>query len=651
MTRTVAPFGSWSSPISAELIAGATLRFGQLQVQGDTICWSEGRPQEQGRNVLVRCGSDGGSTDLTAAPLNVRSRVHEYGGGAFALGAHAGYFTNDADQQIWRLCPNQAPQPLTSEAGTRHADLVIDARRERLVCVREDHREAEGEPRNTIVGIELSSGAASVLVSGHDFYSTPRLSPDGSRLAWLSWDHPNMPWDGCELWLAELAADGSLQTPQRIAGGAAESIFQPSWSPHGELHFVSDRSGWWNLYRWRGDKVEPVLPMAAEFGVPQWAFGQSTYGFDARGRIVCTILQDGVSRLAVLDAQATVPSPRLEPFALPCCAISELQVGGDFAVFIGAGATAPEAIVRLDLARGTHRVLRSASPTTPEPAFIASAEAIDFPTTAGLTAHAFYYRPASRDFRGPPDARPPLIVISHGGPTGATNAAFKWPIQYWTSRGFAVVDVNYGGSSGYGRAYRERLNGRWGVVDVDDCVNAARFLIERGDVDPARLAIRGSSAGGYTTLCALTFRQVFGCGASLYGVGDLEALALETHKFESRYLDRLVGPYPAQRALYVERSPVHHTDRLSSAMILLQGAEDRVVPPGQARAMYEAVRAKGLPVALVLFAGEQHGFRRAETIRRAIEAELYFYGRVFGFAPADAIEPVPIENLDPSARP
>ncbi|MEO6031008.1 MAG: prolyl oligopeptidase family serine peptidase, partial [Burkholderiaceae bacterium] len=370
--------------------------------------------------------------------------------------------------------------------------------------------------------------------------------------------------------------------------------------------------------------------MAADFGVPQWAFGLSTYGFDAHGRIVCSYVQDGVSRLAVLDADSqtdvnavantgtredavtgtsvgggapagtTPPNSRFRVLALPFCAISELQVGADFAVFIGGSATAPEAIVRLDLDRGTHRVLRSASPITLEPGFVASAEAIGFPTEAGRTAHAFFYRPVNRNFSGPPNQRAPLIVISHGGPTGATTPAFKWSIQYWTSRGFAVVDVNYGGSSGHGRAYRERLNGRWGVVDVDDCVNAARFLIERDDVDPARLAIRGSSAGGYTTLCALTFRRFFGCGVSLYGVGDLEALALDTHKFESRYLDRLVGPYPAQRALYIERSPVHHTESLSSPMILLQGAEDRVVPPEQARAMFEAVRAKGLPVAYLL---------------------------------------------------
>ena len=645
----IAPFGSWASPISAERIASASLRLGQLQVQGDDIFWSEGRPQEQGRNVLVRHGSDGRSTDLTPAPLNVRSRVHEYGGGAFTLGERAGFFTNDADQQIWRIRTHEAPRPLTSEPDTRHADIVIDARRKRLICVREDHRATTGEVLNTIVAIKLSNGAAQVLASGHDFYSTPRLSPDGQRLAWLSWDHPNMPWDGCELWLAEVASDGSLQGARCVAGGATEAIFQPSWSPHGELHFVCDRSGWWNLYRWRDGKAEPLHPMAAEFGVPQWAFGQSTYGFDASGRIVCSYIEDGMARLAILDART--PGPRFTPLVLPFCAISELQVGADFAVFIGASATAPEAIVRLDLASGAHQVLRSASPITPEPGFVAPAEAIAFPTEAGLVAHAFFYRPANRDFIGPPDERAPLIVISHGGPTGATTPAFKWQIQYWTSRGFAVVDVNYSGSSGYGRAYRERLNGRWGVADVDDCIGAARFLIERGDVDPARLAIRGSSAGGYTTLCALTFRKFFGCGASLYGVGDLEALALDTHKFESRYLDRLVGPYPAQRALYRARSPVHHTQQLSSAMILLQGAEDRVVPPEQARTMFEAVRAKGLPVAYLLFDAEQHGFRRAATIRRAIEAELYFYARIFGFTPGDAIEPVRIENLDDAAEP
>jgi dipeptidyl aminopeptidase/acylaminoacyl peptidase/uncharacterized protein (DUF2132 family) len=637
----VAPFGSWASPVSTELIVGETIRLGQLAILDGDIFWTEGRPQEQGRNVLVWCSADGRLQDLTPAPLNVRSRVHEYGGGAFTVGRRAGFFVNDADQQLWRIRAGEEPQALTHTPGQRHADAVIDAQHKRLVCVREDHSAGSGEAVTTIVGIKLSNGAATLLVSGHDFYSTPRLSPDGQQLAWLSWDHPNMPWDGTELWLADVLGDGSLGTPRRIAGGATESIFQPSWSPQGELHFTSDRSGWWNLYRLRTGQVQPLHPMAAEFGVPQWAFGLSTYGFDARGRIVCTFVTEGRSKLALIDADAGT----FEPIDTPCCSISELQVGADFVAFVGGSETEPAAVVRLDLNTRLLRTLRPSSRATLAAEHVSVAQAFSFPTEGGLTAHAFYYPPTNAGQRGPAGERAPLIVIDHGGPTGATGAEFKWALQYWTSRGFAVVDVNYGGSSGYGRAYRERLNGQWGVVDVDDSVNAAHFLIERGDVDAERVVIRGGSAGGYTALCALTFRSFFKAGASHYGIGDLEALAKDTHKFESRYLDKLIGPYPAERALYVERSPVHHSERLNSPMILFQGLEDKAVPPAQAQAMFDAARAKGLPVALLMFEGEQHGFRRADTIRRVLEAELAFYGRVFGFTPAGPAVALEIHNL------
>jgi dipeptidyl aminopeptidase/acylaminoacyl peptidase/uncharacterized protein (DUF2132 family) len=641
----VAPFGSWKSHVTADLIVGETIRLGQLAILGGDVFWTEGRPQEQGRNVLVWCSADGRTADLTPAPLNVRSRAHEYGGGAFTVGRKAGFFTNDADQQVWRIRADEAPQPLTADPGTRHADLAVDAHRKRLICVREDHRAVGKEAVATIVGIKLSSGAAQVLVAGHDFFSTPRLSPDGRRLAWLSWDHPNMPWDGTDLWCAEVLADGTLGTHVKVAGGARESIFQPSWSPQGELHFVSDRSGWWNLYRVHGDQVQPLHPMAADFGVPQWAFGMSTYGFDARGRIVCTYVESGRWQLALIDADAARFEPIFEPIDTPFCAIEELQVGADYAVFLGASETASNAVVRLDLNTRAWRTLRQSSRATIAPGCASIAQAITFPTEGGLEAHAFFYPPTNPAFTGPEGERPPLLVVSHGGPTGSTGGAFKWALQYWTSRGFAIVDVNYGGSTGFGRAYRERLNGQWGVVDVDDSVNAARFLIARGDVNPQRVAIRGASAGGYTTLCALTFRDFFKCGASHYGIGDLEALVRDTHKFESRYLDTLIGLWPGCQDLYHSRSPVNFTDQLSSPMILFQGAEDKAVPPAQAQAMFDAVRAKGFPVALLMFAGEQHGFRRAENIRRALQGELYFYGRIFGFTPADVIEPVPIENL------
>lgn len=640
-SKIPAAFGSWPSPITADLIAGATIGLGQVALRGNQILWTEGRPQEQGRNVLVQRDPDRSVRDLTPPPFNVRTLVHEYGGGAFVVLPDGAVFSHFIDQQLYRIESSGVLRQLTHASGKRYADAVFDRHRQRLIAVREDHATGSAQAVATLVSIDLADGQVEVLAEGHDFFSSPALSPDGRSLAWLSWDHPNMPWDGTTLWLAEVDAAGAVVNPTAVAGGPAESIFQPAWSPRNELHFVTDRSGWWNLHRLRAGAVEALHPMAAEFGRPQWAFGMSTYGFDGAGRIICCVGRAGLWQLATL-------APESGEFAFldtPFVAIDNLCVGDDFAVFIGATPTEAGAVVRLDLRTLAHEVLRASSVAEVDAGFFSRAQAIDFPTEGGLFAHAFFYPPAHRDVRGPDGERPPLIVISHGGPTGASNAAFKWSHQFWTSRGFAVVDVNYGGSSGYGRPYRERLNGLWGVVDVDDSVNAARFLVARGDVNPARIAIRGGSAGGYTTLCALTFREFFKAGASHYGIGDLETLATDTHKFESRYLERLIGPYPQARALYLERSPVHHTARLSSPMILFQGSEDKAVPPAQAQAMFDAVDAKGLPVAYLLFEGEQHGFRRATTIKRALEAELYFYGKVFGFTPADPIEAVEIRNL------
>ena len=636
-----APYGSWKSELSAEQLAAATVRFGQIRIAGDSVFCSEGRPGEGGRNVVVECDATGRCHDVNAAPFDARSRVHEYGGGEFVVSAGGEvFFSHDVDRRLYRTRRGEQPRPVTNGGAFRYADFAIDEARDRLIAIREDHS-APGEALNTIVAIALASGGETVLASGHDFFSNPRLSPDGRRLAWLSWDHPRMPWQGSDLWVADLDAEGRLAAPRHVAGGAAESIFQPEWSPAGELHFASDRSGWWNLQRERDGRVEPLHAMAAEFGEPQWNFALSMYGFEADGRIVCLYEQDGRSHLARLDPSRG----SFAEVATPYCSLRELHVGAGFAACFAASEHEAEALVRFDLARSSFEVLRRSSETVHEAAGLSIAEAIEFPTEGGLTAHAFFYAPKSAGFVGTPGTKPPLLVISHGGPTGVNNPSLGPRLQYWTQRGFAVVDVNYGGSSGYGRAYRERLDGRWGIVDVDDVVNAARYLVGRGDVDPGRLAIRGGSAGGFTTLAALAFRNTFHAGASHYGVSDLEALARDTHKFESRYLDSLVGPYPARADLYRERSPVHFAERMSSALILFQGAEDEAVPPNQAETMFEAVRAKGLPVAYLLFPGEQHGFRQARHIRRALEAELAFYGRIFGFTPADPIEPLEIENL------
>ena len=640
----VAPYGSWRSSITADSIVAGSIQLGQIALDGDDVYWVETRPVEDGRSVLVRRTPDGQTSDVTRSPFSVRTRVHEYGGGAFAVADGVVYFSNFADQRLYRQEVGGQPSPITPEEDLRYADGDIDRRRGRMVCVREDHTVGGREPVNTLVSLDIETGGAGqVLVSGNDFYSSPRLSPDGSRLAWLSWDHPNMPWDGTELWVGQLAADGSLGQCQRITGGLDESIFQPQWSPDGVLYFVSDGTGWWNLYRWRGGQMEPLCEMEAEFGVPQWAFGICTYGFASAKRIICAYIQRGTWHIADLDTE----SRRLQTVPTPFTAItrSGLQVSSERVVFGGGSPTMLDSLMQHHLATGQTTTLCRSSEVAIDEEYLSRPQAIDFPTEHGLTAHAFFYPPKNRDYAAPPGDKPPLLVTSHGGPTGATSTTLDLRVQYWTSRGIAVLDVNYGGSSGYGAAYRRRLNGQWGIVDVDDCVNGARYLVERGDVDGDRLAIRGGSAGGYTTLSALTFRDVFKAGASHYGVSDLEALAKETHKFESRYLDTLVGPYPEQRDLYIQRSPIHHTDRLSCPVILFQGLDDMIVPPSQAEAMVEALRIKGLPVAYVTFEGEQHGFRRAENIKRALEGELYFYSRVFGFDLAEPVEPVHIENL------
>ena len=641
MAATISPYGSWRSPISAELVGSGEIGLEQVRIDGDDIYWIERRAQEGGRKVIVRRSNNAPVTDVTPAGFNARTRVHEYGGGDYSVSNGTIVFSNFTDQRLYLQELGCELKPLTPQPSLRYADGQIDRRRDLFFCVREDHSN-QGELVNSIVRISLEGdGAGEVVVSGNDFYSTPRLSPDGSQLAWLAWNHPNMPWDGTELWIGKLSNDGSMTEKQKIAGGGDESIFQPEWSPDGLLYFISDRTGWWNLYRWNENKVEPLCPMDAEFGQPQWVFGTSLYAFAPERKIVCSYSNHGHDYLATLDTDTRA----LDTIELPFTAISQVRAAGNLVLFIGASSTEATSIVSLDLTTEHFEVLRRSRETVVASEYVAEPRSIEFPTERGLTAHGYFYPPRNCDYAAPPTEKPPLLVMSHGGPTSFSSSSLKYSIQYWTSRGIAVLDVNYGGSSGYGRAYRERLNGQWGIVDVDDCVNGARFLAQRGEVDGNRLAIRGGSAGGYTTLSALTFRDVFKAGASHYGISDLEALAKDTHKFESRYLDRLIGPYPERRDLYIERSPIHFTDRLSCPMIIFQGLEDKVVPPNQAEKMVEAVRAKKLPVAYLTFEGEQHGFRKAENIKRVLDAELYFYSKVFGFELSDPIEPVEIENL------
>jgi len=638
----VAPYGSWKSPITSDLIVSETIGLGQIVIDGEDTYWIETRPAEGGRYVVMRRAPDRQTTEVTPPPFNVRTLVHEYGGGSFVVADGTIYFSNFTDQRLYRQDPGAEPQPITPERNLRYADGVIDHKRRRIICVREDHTEPGHEAINTLVSLAIDGGdGGQVLVSGNDFYASPRLSPDGSSLAWLTWNHPNMPWDQNELWVGEIREDGSLGHTERVAGGTDESIFQPEYSPDGTLYFVSDRTGWWNLYRWRDGRIEPLCEMEAEFGVPYWLFGRSTYAFESVNRIICTYTQQGTWYLASLN----VSTGKLGVIETPYTSIDFLRAAPGQAVFVAGSPTEAKSVIQLDLATREFKVLRRSSKAAVDPGYLSMPQAIEFPTERGLTAHAFFYAPKNRDYVAPLGERPPLLILSHGGPTGATSSTLNLMIQYWTSRGIAVVDVNYGGSTGYGRVYRQRLEGRWGIVDVDDCVNSALYLVERGEVDADRLIIRGGSAGGYTTLCALTFRDIFKAGASYYGLSELEVFVRDTHKFESHYLDWLIGSYDEHRDRYRERSPINFIDRLSCPVIFFQGLEDKIVPPNQAEIMVNALRAKGLPVAYVPFEGEQHGFRRADSIKRALDAELYFYSKIFGFKLAEPVEPVTIENL------
>jgi dipeptidyl aminopeptidase/acylaminoacyl peptidase len=628
-------------------VAAGEVPLGQTWIEGRDVYWVEGKPLEGGRYVLVRHTPSEGRRELTPPGFNVRTRAHEYGGAAFAVHDRTVFFSNFADQRLYRQDDGGAPVAITAEppnaAGERFADGRVTADGRLMICVRERHPVEGGEAVNELVVLPTDGSATPrTIVSGHDFFSSPRISPDGRRLAWLSWDHPRMPWDGSEVWMGDLSADGSIHNPKSVAGGTSESIFQPEWSPSGELHFVSDRTGWWNLYRIDGDSATALAPMDAEFGTPQWIFGMARYAFVGDKRIAALYSRDGFEHLALIS-----PDQKVETLDLPYTSISSsLHASSSMLVFVGASPTEAATVVRMDTSTGRRDVLAQSVAHEVDPAYVSRPRAIAFPTDNGqATAYALYYPPTNADFVGTDSERPPLIVESHGGPTSMTTAQLDLGIQFWTSRGFGVVDVNYGGSSGFGRPYRERLNGRWGIVDTDDCINAARYLAEQGEVDGQRLAIRGGSAGGYTTLCALVFHDEFAAGASYFGVADCAALATDTHKFESRYLDGLIGPWPDARDVYYERSPIHFADRLSCPVILFQGLEDRVVPPAQAEAMAEALRAKDLPFAYLAFEGEQHGFRKAETIQRTLEAELYFYSRVFRFPLAEEIEPVEIENL------
>lgn len=671
MAPTERQFGEWESPITSDLITSATKALGAVSfsANGDLL-WLEGRPTEKGRVVLVRRPAAGGpAADVTPSPdsgLNVRTRVQEYGGGDYMLGQGAVYFSNFADQVLYvqelpEEGPPSEPRPLTAaDSKLRFADADVDAARGRLVCVVEDHS-GEGEAVTTVGAVDLASGAVTTLVSGADFYASPRLSPDGSKLAWVTWQHPNMPWDDTQLWVADVAADGMLSNQRRVAGDSGESVVLPQWAPDGSLYFVSDApDGWWNLKVQKpGGEVKAVLSMAAEFAAPMWRFGQRPFVVLSSGQLLAVFAdpQKADATLALIDPATGAVTELSTPFtSVPSLAVHEGPSGQIKVATTARWTLQPSAVVLLEaesleaLAASKPedwQVIQPSAASQVDPGYLSEPTVVEFETEGGLTAYMNFYRPRNKDFTAPQGALPPLLVKIHGGPTSQASTAFYLGLQYWTSRGFAVADINYGGSTGYGRGFRQRLAGSWGIVDVDDCCNAARHLVKEGEVDPARLCIDGGSAGGYTTLACLAFRDVFSAGASHYGVADLELLARDTHKFESRYLDGLIGPYPEAKAVYEERSPLNALDGFTKPVAFFQGLEDRVVPPNQAEEMYAALKGRGIPTALVMFEGEQHGFRQAPNIRRALDGELYFYGRALGFAPpmpAD-FEPIEIENL------
>jgi dipeptidyl aminopeptidase/acylaminoacyl peptidase len=641
MTVTAA-YGSWVSPIAVSMLTESAIGLGDVEVDGSDLYWSELRPQEGGRSVIVRRGESGEITDMVPDAFNSRSRVHEYGGGSYVVSAGVIVSSDFEDQRVYRI-EDRVAVAITPESESpaldRYADFAFHD--ELVISVRERH-DNDGEATNTLVVFPLDGSSAPVVIAeGHDFFSNPRVSPDGRTLVWLSWDHPRMPWDGTELWSAALAEDGTLSEPELIAGGEAESVFQPEWSPDGVLHFVSDRTGWWNLYRVTDDGAEALHTMEAEFGSAQWVFGMRRYGFLPDGRIVAVYSQDGLDHLGV------VGGGKLTPLRTPYDLFrASLAIGGDTVYTVAGSPDTPVAVVGIDVVSGTVEVVRESVDMEFDVAMVSRPKAIEFQTTDGATAHAFYYPPHNVDVIAPTGELPPLLVLSHGGPTSATTPEFKLSTQFWTSRGIAIVDVNYRGSTGYGRPYRDALQGEWGIVDLDDCVNAALHLVDEGLVDVDRMAIRGGSAGGYTTLCALTFTDVFGAGASYFGVGDLAALATDTHKFESRYLDGMIGPYPEAEDVYAERSPINHVEQLNCPVILLQGLDDRVVPPTQAEDIVAGLDERGVPHVYLAFEGEGHGFRKAENIERSLEAELYFYSRVFGFDTADDLTPVEIIHED-----
>ena len=639
-SKQPAPCGTWESPLTPDAMTKNMVGLGDISADGDTLYWLESRPEEQGRSVLVRRLPDGSLHDMTPAPANVGSRVHEYGGGAYAVRDERIVYSNKTDSTVWLIPTDGTPRKIAAVEGCRYADFRFVPGADTIVCVREDHRNRPAlDPEAAIVLLDTApdqdpaSHEGIVLARGADFYASPRPSPDGQRIAFLSWNHPDMPWDATQLHTARLQPSGLTDIVTVAGADQREAIVQPEWSPTGTLHFCTDRSGWWNIYQIGTTAPVTTVP-DGEIGGPLWNFGQRYFTFLPDGGIVAALSKGGRMSAVVVN------NGEIRDLALPPvqhCPVALLEPTGKMGLaYVSAAADGPPAVCL------SQDIVRPSGPALLAPEEISVAEAISFTTADNEPAHGFFYAPKNAHFEPLADERPPLVVMIHGGPTSMARAGFSLSIQWWTTRGFAVVDVNYRGSTGFGRQYRRKLDGNWGVADVEDCVAAVAYLVAEGKVDPARIAIRGGSAGGFTALAALAASPVFKAGTSLYGIGDLMLLAKETHKFESRYMDRLVGPLPQSAAVYAERSPIEHLERITAGAIFFQGLDDKVVPPSQAATMVTAMRERGLPVAHYQFEGEGHGFRRAATLRRVLDLELGFYGRLFGFAPPGLSETVEI---------
>lgn len=637
------PYGSWPSIISAASVVEGSRGLSSLSFDNGALYWLESRPEEGGRTTIMRAKTGGKPEEILPAPWYARTRVQEYGGSAVLVADGVVWFSNFEDQHLYRLVPGEKPVAVTPEGDLRYAGCVLDKTRNRLICIREDHR-VLGEPRNTLVALPLEGiSEGEVLFDDSDFVSAVKLSHDGGSIAFTSWDHPNMPWDNTDLWSAGFDAQGQLTEVTRHNKGKSESVINPQWGANNQLYAISDRDNWWKIYRVDGQQFRTINSGLdqVEIGGPDWAIGQNYYHLLTDGSMLVQVMKSGVEYAAILDParQSTTP------LGLASVSITDiLPVEGRLFVINAATDHSPE-LLETDMKGKIISVIRTSSDFTLAPSWVPTYQLVSFPTGQGATAHGIYLPPTNPDVSAPADETPPLIVSVHGGPTGLATPAFKLSHLYWTSRGFAVLDLNYRGSTGFGREYRRSLYGQWGIADVEDAVAGATWLAEQGLADPKRLLIRGGSAGGYTTLAAHAFHDAFAAGASYYGISDLEALATDTHKFESRYLDQVIGPYPERKDLYKARSPINHLEGFSAPLLLLQGLDDPVVPPNQSRMIFEALKFRGVPTAYLEFEGESHGFRKAENQIRSLEAELYFYARVLGFEPAEKLPPVVIEGL------